>query len=161
MLVSSLVLFFLVDAAGVVRVWRNAGAGAGVSRWEATAFAGGWLALAVALAPPLDDWSDHYLVAHMAQHELLMAVAAPLIALSAPVFAVLWAFPPAIRKRGLDALRRKPIVSTWAALTSPLSAFLLHFLALWTWHLPALYDYALAHEAAHAVQHLCFFGTAA
>jgi cytochrome c oxidase assembly factor CtaG len=161
MLVSSLVLLFLIYAAGLVRVWRNAGTGAGISAWEASAFAGGWLALAVALSPPLDEWSDHYLVAHMAQHELLMAVAAPLITLSAPVFAFLWAFPPALRKRGLDALRREPIVSAWTTLTSPLSAFLLHFLALWIWHLPALYDYALEHEAAHAVQHLCFFGTAA
>jgi putative membrane protein len=161
MLVSSLVLLLLIYATGLVRVWRNAGAGAGISGWEATAFAGGWLALAVALSPPLDELSDHYLVAHMAQHELLMAVAAPLMTLSAPIFALLWAFPAVLRKRGLDALRQRPIVSAWTALTSPLSAFLLHFLALWLWHLPALYDYALAHDAVHAVQHVCFFGTAA
>src|SRR2546423_644330 len=35
MLVSSLVLFFLIYATGLVRVWRNAGAGAGISAWEA------------------------------------------------------------------------------------------------------------------------------
>jgi cytochrome c oxidase assembly factor CtaG len=28
------------------------------------------------------------------------------------------------------------------------------------WHVPALYDYALRHEAVHAVQLLCFFATA-
>jgi cytochrome c oxidase assembly factor CtaG len=32
---------------------------------------------------------------------------------------------------------------------------------LWVWHVPALYDYALEHEAAHVVQHACFFGSAA
>jgi len=160
MLVSSLVVLLLVYATGLARVWRHAGTGAGITAWEATAFAGGWLALAVALLPPIDDLSEQYLVAHMAQHELLMAVAAPLVALSAPMYAFLWAFPAAARKRGLDAMRTPPIVRTWSTLTSPLAAFLLHFLALWIWHLPSLYEYALAHEAAHALEHVCFFGTA-
>ena len=40
MLVSSLALLFVVYAAGLIRVWRHAGAGAGISAWEATAFAG-------------------------------------------------------------------------------------------------------------------------
>jgi cytochrome c oxidase assembly factor CtaG len=161
MLAASLALLLLVYSAGLFRLWRNAGAGNGITAWQATAFAAAWLALAVALLPPLDDWSERYLVAHMAQHELLMAVAAPLAALGAPIIAMLWAFPARIRKRGLDTLRQGPITSVWSALTAPLSAFLLHFLALWTWHLPALYDYALSHDAAHALEHLCFFGTAA
>src|SRR4051812_46503790 len=105
----SLAVFFLVYTAGLVRVWRHAGVGAGITAWEATAFAAGLLALVVALSPPLDDLSDHWLVAHMAQHELLMAVAAPFVAMSAPMFAALWALPAAVRKRGLDALRTKPI----------------------------------------------------
>ena len=40
-------------------------------------------------------------------------------------------------------------------------AFILYGLALWIWHIPALYDAALEHEVVHVVQHLCFFGTAA
>ena len=76
--VISLALLFALYTAGLVRVWRHAGVGAGVAAWEATAFAGGFLALLIALSPPLDDLSDHWLVAHMAQHELLMAVAASL-----------------------------------------------------------------------------------
>ena len=35
----------------------------------------------------------------------------------------------------------------------------LHTTALWIWHIPALYEAALAHEWVHAVQHLSFFGT--
>jgi cytochrome c oxidase assembly factor CtaG len=45
-------------------------------------------------------------------------------------------------------------------LTSPPSAFCLYGVALWVWHVPRLYDYALEHETVHAVEHLCFFGTA-
>ncbi len=158
---ASLVIFFAIYIAGLVRVWRHAGFGAGISVWEATAFGAGFLALVAALSPPLDDLSDHWLVAHMAQHELLMAVAAPLVAMSGPLFAALWSLPGGWRKRGLELLQTRPIVATWSALTSPLSVFLLHFAALWVWHLPALYDAALGNEAVHAVQHLCFFGTAA
>src|SRR3954466_10993264 len=135
MLVSSLVVLFAVYTAGLMRVWRSAGAGNGVTRWEATAFAGSWLALAVALLPPVDGWADRYLVAHMAQHELLMVVAAPLFALSSPVVAFLWALPASVRIRGLEAVRTRPVASAWSALTSPLSAFLLHLAALWIWHL--------------------------
>jgi len=157
----SLAIFFGVYVAGIIRVWRNAGFGAGITVWEATAFGAGFLVLVAALSPPLDDLSDHWLVAHMAQHELLMAVAAPLVALSAPLFATLWALPARLRKRGIEVLRTRPSVAAWSAVTSPLSAFLLHFTALWVWHLPALYDAALRNETVHAVQHLCFFGTAA
>jgi putative membrane protein len=161
MLVSSLVLLLLVYGAGVARVWRHAGYGRGVRPLEAAAFACGWVAIVAALSPPHDEWSETWLVAHMVQHELLMVVAAPLIAVSAPLIALLWATPSVLRSRALGEVRRRPIMVAWAALTAPLSVFVLHALALWIWHLPALYDYALTHEGVHIVQHLCFFGTAA
>jgi putative membrane protein len=161
MLASSLVLLLIIYLAGLIRVWRSAGYDRGIRAWEACAFACGWIALVVALSPPLDEWSETFLAAHMVQHELLMVVAAPLLAMSAPLIALLWAMPPGIRRRGLTVVRRPPVTMLWAALTAPTSVFMLHAVALWVWHLPALYDYALEHEAAHVVQHLCFFGTAA
>jgi cytochrome c oxidase assembly factor CtaG len=97
----------------------------------------------------------------MLQHELLMVVAAPLIALSAPLVAFVWALPPEPRRRTLDAMRRPPVRMAWTAISAPLSVFLLHGIALWLWHLPALYDAALADDGVHLVQHLCFFLTAA
>ena len=36
----------------------------------------------------------------------------------------------------------------------------LHGLALWAWHLPALYQAALGSAAIHATEHVCFLGTA-
>jgi putative membrane protein len=39
-------------------------------------------------------------------------------------------------------------------------AFLLHAIAIWGWHVPALYDATLRSEALHAAQHLCFLATA-
>jgi putative membrane protein len=161
MLASSLALLLGVYGAGVACVWRRAGYGRGIRLFEALTFVSGWLALVAALSPPLDKWSETWLVAHMVQHELLMIIAAPLMAMSAPLIALLWAMPAALRHRLLAVVRRRPIAAAWTAVTAPLVVFLLHSLALWVWHLPALYDAALEHEGIHAVQHLCFFGTAA
>jgi putative membrane protein len=161
MLVSSLAIVLTLYAAGIARLWRSAGYGRGIRVFEALAFGSGWLAIVIALSPPLDEWSEQWLVAHMVQHELLMVVAAPLIALSAPIVGFLWALPSNHRRRLIESVHRPPVPTVWSALTSPACAFLLYGLALWVWHVPALYDYALEHEGIHIVQHLCFFGTAA
>ena len=161
MLVSSLALFAAVYAAGVVRLWRNAGYGRGVRPLEALAFAAGWLALVIALSPPLDEWSEQWLAAHMLQHELLMIVAAPLFAVGAPLVGILWAMPSAFRHTVVRTVQRTPIPVVWQLVAAPPTAFVLYGLALWVWHVPALYDAALEHEPVHIVQHLCFFGTAA
>jgi putative membrane protein len=161
MLASSLVLLLLVYGAGLWRVWRSAGLGGGIRFVEAGAFLLAWTTIAVALSPPVDELTDTWQFAHMVQHELLMVVAAPLMAMSAPLFAFVWAAPAGVRRRALASLRRRPVTVLWAAVTAPLSVFLLHGVALWVWHLPRLYVYALEHEGAHIVQHISFFATAA
>jgi putative membrane protein len=161
MLVSSLTLLVAIYGCGLWRLWRRAGVGQGISRWQAAAFAATWIVLVVALSSPMDDWSDTYLAAHMVQHELLMAVAAPLFALSAAGIALLWAVPTRWRRDAFAIIRQRAVRRTWRAVTAPLTVFVLHALALWIWHLPALYDAATAHEGVHIAQHLSFFGTAA
>jgi cytochrome c oxidase assembly factor CtaG len=160
MLVSSLVVVLTIYAMGLARVWRSIGYGRGVRFIDAAAFGFGWLALAAALSAPLHEWSEHWLAAHMVQHELLMVVAAPLIACSTPLTAFLWAIPAGLRKRVVEAVHRPPLTTAWGALTAPAFGFVLYGVALWIWHVPALYDYAVKHEGVHAVQHLSFFGTA-
>ncbi len=39
---------------------------------------------------------------------------------------------------------------------NPFTAFLLFNGAMWSWHLPGLYDAALAHEGLHILEHLTF-----
>ena len=149
-----LVIFLVVSAvvygAGVQRVWRSAGTGKGISRGQAGAFLAGWLALIAALVSPVDTLSDSLLWVHMVQHELLMVVAAPLIALSSPLVAGMWAF----------RLRAPRTFHALGWLTAPAFVFLLHAFALWIWHLPSLYDAALEHEGVHIAQHICFFSSA-
>jgi putative membrane protein len=161
MLASSLLIVLGLYLSGLVRLWRTAGWGRGIRPREAAAFGAGWLALLIALSPPLDGWSDRWQSAHMVQHELLMIVAAPLIAVGAPLVAMLWALPLGRRQALVDAARRTSLTRAWTAIAAPASGFFLYGLALWVWHIPALYDFALEHEGVHVVQHLSFFATAA
>jgi len=161
MLASSLALVIGMYAVGITRLWHSAGYGRGVRPFEALAYTAGCAVLAIALSPPLGEWSERWLAAHMVQHELLMVVAAPLIALGAPLVGMLWAMPLRLRHAIVAIVQRTPLPAIWQTTTAPAVAFMLYGLALWIWHIPAIYDAALEHEAVHVVQHLCFFGSAA
>jgi putative membrane protein len=157
---SALAAFALIYVVGLVRIWRQAGVGHGITRVQAASFALGWLTLLVALIV-LDELSERLFFAHMAQHELLIVVAAPLSALAGPYLAALWALPPGARRRVAAATRRPWISSVMALGSAPAVIWLLHAVALWVWHVPYLYDAALSHEWVHGLEHLSFFGTAA
>jgi putative membrane protein len=146
---------------GTWRLWRRAGRYEGVRPWHLASFAAGWATIALSLLSPLDALSDVSFAAHMTQHELLMLVAAPLLVLGRPLVVLLWSLPSAARRAvGLWA-SRGAVADVWRGLTGPLSTLLLHALAVWIWHVPVLFDAALADEGVHTVQHLCFFVTAA
>src|SRR5581483_10667987 len=78
---------------GLARLWGASGIGHGIRKWEAASFAGGWFALVVALVSPLHPWGRALFSAHMAQHEILMLVAAPLLVLGRPMIVFLKALP--------------------------------------------------------------------
>ena len=124
--VVSLVLTAWLYLRGVRRVWRQAGIGHGVRRWEAASFAGGWLALVVALVSPLHPWGNVLFSAHMMQHEVLMLVAAPLLVLGKPVVAFLKALPMGWVRLLLDSMRPVWVQSVWRMLTNPFVAWLVH-----------------------------------
>jgi putative membrane protein len=148
-------------AYGVRQLWGRAGSGHGISHWQATAFGGGWLAMLVALASPLDAFSAVLFSAHMVQHELLMLIAAPLLVLSQPLVGVLRGLPAVWRHTiGRWWGRSTTVRSIWRAITEPLAAWLLHAVALWIWHAPVLYQAALESQIIHLVQHGCFLGSA-
>jgi putative membrane protein len=149
-----------VYAFGVSRLWRHAGRGAGISRGEAAAYAAGIFSLVVALVSPLDRLSDFSFVAHMSQHEILMLVAAPLVALGRPTVAFLWALGPPQRQVLARAARLPVTRRTWRAVTHPVSVLVLHGVVVWLWHLRVLFDAAMQSEWVHAGQHLSFFVTA-
>ena len=155
-----LMLSAVAYTAGVHRLWKRAGIGKGLRRRQVLMFAGGWLILALALVSPLHELGETLFWAHMAQHELLMVAAAPLLVLGRPLVAMLWAVPISWR-RSLGALvQRQPIANSWRALSAPIVAWSLHAVVIWVWHLPSLYDAAVTSEFVHALQHTSFIATA-
>jgi putative membrane protein len=145
-------------AVGLRRLWR-AGPGA-PSGGQAAAFAAGLAAVALALLSPLDSLAHALFAAHMAQHMLLVMVAAPLLVLGAPGLPLAVSLTPGWRRR-LGRLRHRP--ATHAArrlLTRPMVAWAVHVGTLWAWHLPGPYQAALASDAVHAAEHASFLGTA-
>jgi putative membrane protein len=148
-----------LHALGTARLWRRAGYGRGIGAAALARWWSGWLVLAFALLSPLDTLGAQLFSAHMVQHELLMVVAAPLLVTGRPLEAWAWAIAP--RWRSAIAHVRLPALSgLWVAATDAPGAWCLHALALWAWHVPALFAASLADEAIHALQHASFLGTA-
>jgi putative membrane protein len=147
-------------AMGLHRLWTTATPGHGIRPGHAAAYGAGIAVLAIALLSPLDDASDVLFSAHMAQHELLMLVAAPLVALGKPLVPALWALPRSWRPAAGRMLRHGWLAAVGRVLTAPVVALVVHGLVRWLWHLPSAFDAALADERVHVVQHLTFFGSA-
>jgi len=93
----------------------------------------------------IHDLSDSFLFsAHMVQHLLLALAVAPLMIMGTPG----WMLRPALELRAVRALAR------W--LTKPVRAFAIFNIVVAAWHLPPLYNTAMAHHSVHIVQHLMF-----
>ena len=134
--------------------------GARVRRAERGAFWIGWAVLVVAVSPPFDRIVSVLFSAHMAQHELLMLVGAPLLVVGRPIVPWLWALPGSMRPVTGTGLRRPAVAAAWRWLTMPQVAFALHGLVVWVWHAPALYEAAVRSDAIHTLQHGMFVGSA-
>jgi putative membrane protein len=150
----------LLYAWGLLRLWRSAGIGHGVTVRQCAAFAIGWLALALALVSPLDALGTQLFSAHMVQHELMMVLAAPLLVCGRPLALWAWALPRQTRRSVGRALHGARWRAVWRRLTHPASAWTLHAVALWAWHLPWLFDAALRDNGWHTAQHASFLGSA-
>jgi len=131
-----------------------------VRRVERMAFWIGWVAMLAAVAPPMDAASARAFSSHMAQHELLMLIGAPLMIVGRPIVPWLWALPNRVRSAAASGLQQRAIGAVWQWLTLPALAWALHGAVVWAWHAPALYQAALESEAVHALQHATFVGTA-
>jgi len=146
----------LLYAVGTARLWRHAGIGRGIHPWQALSYGAGWMLLAGALVSPLHWLGEHLFSLHMVEHEIVMAGAAPLLALSRPIGAFLWALPAPVRSR-LGRIGHHPALRRfWRALTAPVAATVFHGAAIWLWHAPPLFEAAVASEALHRLQHLTF-----
>jgi len=160
LVVFSLLVTALLYSVGIVRLWRTAKVGSGISGWEAASFGAGWISLVIALVSPLHPWGEVLFSAHMTQHEILMLISAPLIVMGRPLIATMWALPRTWRSDAGGILNREPLVSIWNTLTNAAVAFAIHAIALWIWHVPYLFQATLESDLVHTLQHVSFFGSA-
>lgn len=145
---------------GTLRVWRHAGFGRGIRLWQSACFWSGWTALALALVSPLHWLGEHLFVAHMVEHCILIAVAAPLIVAGRPTAGLLWGIPKRAGTAFVALAHWRPVTVAWTTLTGPVAASFVHGAVLWAWHLPALYQLTLSSIGWHRVEHLSFTATA-
>jgi putative membrane protein len=109
-------------------------------RRRALIFLAGVLLLLVDLVSPIDTLGDNYLFsAHVLQHFLLALVIPALFVLGTP------------RKLAVT-------VSRWDRVP-PMAAWLLGVGTMIVWHIPALFNAALANDILHITQHLSFLVT--
>ncbi len=122
---------------------------------EARNFVIAQVVLAVALVMPHGS-----LTAHMVQHVLLLVVAAPLLAMGAPLPTMLWALPERRRGWALGLWRAslRAHARRWALWVGV--ALLAQSAVMLAWHAPALYEAALRHEVLHVLQHASYLVTA-
>lgn len=125
--------------------------------WRAKLFALALVVLGIAFLSPVDSVSSALASAHMVQHLLLMLVAAPLLALSAPWPTLLRGTPAAVRRtiarwRGRIRLTRRKT----AVFRHPVTAWLSYVGTLWFWHGAVPYGAALEYEPVHVLEHACF-----
>jgi cytochrome c oxidase assembly factor CtaG len=136
----------------------------GQRRWKAAAFLGALLVIVLALGWPVDGYAARFQWVHMAQHLLLIVVAAPLLVLADP-----WLFPMRLLPRRLrgsagSLLFRHPRTAglrrAGAFLAGPLVAWIAFHAVFLAFHVPALYDLTLRSHPVHDAEHALFLGLA-
>ncbi len=133
----------LAGAAYFVRARTLQRQGRPVSFARQLSFALGIACLLLSLGSPVAHIGEELLLAHMAQHLLMADIGALLIVLglTGPIL------QPILGLRLVERLR---------ALAHPAVALPLWAVDLYVWHLPVLYQAALASEPVHALQHATF-----
>ena len=128
-----------------------------VPRRRSVAFALGMAAVAFALLSGIDAYDTTLFSVHMVQHVLLTMVAAPLIALAAPVTLVLRVSSAATRRRWILPVLHARVTK---ALAFPVVAWLLFAGVMWASHFSPLFDAALEDPLVHDFEHGLFLGAA-
>jgi putative copper resistance protein D len=114
-------------------------------------------ALAFALVSGIARYDTSLFSVHMVQHVLLMLVAAPLLALSAPITLVLRLSSSETRHRWLLPVLHSRVVRVMA---HPVTAWLMFATMMWAVHFSPLFNASLEDPLIHDLEHLLFLSGA-
>ena len=118
------------------------------SIWRVVAFASGLLVTFLATQSVIGVYDMAYFSVHMIQHLMLIMVAAPLFALSAPLDLAYDA--------GSERVRAVLDGRVMAVITHPLFAFAAYFVFIPVTHLTNLMNLMMEHEWVHHVEQIAF-----
>lgn len=151
----------IVIALGVwlwaVRRVDRAHPGNPVPRRRSVAFGLAMLALAFALISGIERYDTTLFSVHMVQHILLVLVAAPLIALAAPITLLLRVATPGVRRRWILPVLHSRVVRV---LAFPVVAWIAFAGVMWVSHFSPFFDAALEDPLIHQLEHVLFLSTA-
>lgn len=126
-------------------------------RRRTVAFLGGMTAIAFALLSGIARYDTALFSVHMVQHILLALVAAPLIALSAPITLLLRVSSPETRRRWILPVLHARVVRI---VSFPVVTWLVFAMVMWGIHFTPLFDAALEDPLIHDLEHALFLGSA-
>lgn len=159
--VAGLALAGLLYARGLVGLQTHRRWPSPVRPSQVVAYAAALLALAVALTSPLETAASSLFTAHMIQHLVLIVVAAPLLVLGRSGLVATAGLPGRERRLLRRARARPQVRRVLDVVWHPVAVWALGTVVLWAWHLPALYEAAVRHEAVHALEHVTLVAVAA
>jgi putative copper resistance protein D len=120
-----------------------------------------WLAglavIELALQSPIEAYDTTLFSDHMVQHVLLTMVAAPLLALGAPITLLLRFAQPDTRRRWILPVLHSRVVK---AISFPVVTWILFAGYMWVSHFSALYELSLESPLIHQAEHAGFLVTA-
>lgn len=112
----------------------------------------GAVVIGIAVLGPVASLTHRLFWMHMVQHLLLTLVAAPLVALGAPVTSLIKATTGDARQT-LARLARSRVA---AVVTHPLFTWIGFALVMWLTHFSPLYDLAVRNSVVHVLEHWLF-----
>ena len=124
-----------------------------VPRARSVAFLGGMLAISFALISGIEAYDTTLFSVHMIQHILLMLVAAPLLALGAPVTLILRVSSPATRRRWILPVLHSRVMRV---LGHPVAAWVMFVAMMWGTHFSGLFNASLEDPLIHDIEHVLF-----
>ena len=124
-----------------------------VPRRRTVSFLAGMTALAFALLSGIGRYDTALFSIHMVQHVLLMLVAAPLLALAAPITLVLRVSSPEARRRWVLPVLHSRVMRF---LGHPVTAWLMFAAMMWAVHFSPLFNASLEDPLVHDVEHVLF-----
>jgi cytochrome c oxidase assembly factor CtaG len=128
-----------------------------VPRRRTIAFVAAMTALSFALLSGIERYDTTLFSVHMVQHLLLTMVAAPLIALAAPITLVLRLSSPETRRQVVLPVLHSRVMRF---ISFPAVAWIAFAAVMWGAHFSPLFDAALENPLAHDIEHALFLGTA-